>query len=216
MKNWSKTRKLMLCTALLIVSLFFIVSISNWRSPTLNIAIRRAEKQQLIGPSEIIATMDFQFSPWDHLVLGKTEHGFITYEYIDSLGWDNGDLKYYAMEKGCTIFCTEYHYRTGEEEWLPIFLFPKDPWSAEAEMTLTITVDGETRHYALTGERNDSSYYLFRQPTEEMGGQHFWLLQQALTGAYSEYVLSGTVEIQIDFFDRSGNLVDTYSKTVTK
>ena len=79
-------------------------------------------------------------------------------------------------------------------------------------MKLTITIEGETKTYQLEGDRKDSSYYLFSLPTEELGGKHFWLLQQALTGAYSEYVLTGTVEIQIDYYDISGALVDTFEK----
>lgn len=216
MKNWSRKQKLMLCVFLLLTSLLFIGSISHWPSPTLEIAIRRQEKQQLIGPSEIIAAMDFEYSPWDHLVLGKTEHGYTTYEYSDSLGWDKGDLNYYPKEDDCTIFCTEYWYRTGEEEWLPIFLFPESQRSAGTKLSLTINVEGEEKSYQLDGERKDSSFYLFSLPIEDMGGQHFWLLQQAITGAYSEYVLSGTVDIQIEYFDASGTLVDTYSQTVMK
>ncbi len=216
MKNWSRKKKLLLCIPILLISLFFIASISEWPSPTLEIAIRRKEKQQLVGPSEIISVMDFEFSPWDHIVLGKTEHGYISYEYRDDLGWDNGDLKYYPREENSTIFCTYYWYRSGEEEWLPIFLFPNNQRSSQSKMSLIITVDGEVKSYQLDGDRKDSSYYLFALPIEEMSGKHYWLLQQAITGAYSEYVLTGTVEIEIDYFDVSGNLVDTYSKTVTK
>lgn len=216
MKNWPRNRKLLFFTLLLLISLFFITSVSNWPSPTLEIAIHRAEKQRLVGPSEILSVMDFEFSPWDHLVLGKTEHGFITYEYGDDLGWDNGDLNYYPREKDGTLFCTEYWYRTGEEEWLPIFLFPDNQRSTEAKMSISITIEGESKSYQLDGERRDSSYYLFALPIEGLGGKHFWLLQQALTGAYSEYVLTGTVEIEIEFFDISGKLIDTFTKTVTK
>lgn len=216
MKNWSRKRKLMLCIILMIVSVLFIASLSNRRSPTLEIAVRRAEKQQLIGPAQIIAVMDFDNSPWDHLVLGQTEQGCITYEYRDDLGWDNGDLNFYPKEPGSTLFCTEYWYRADHEEWLPILLFPEKQNSAKSTLKLTITIEGETKTYQLEGERKDSSYYLFSLPTEELGGKHFWLLQQALTGAYSEYVLTGTVEIQIDYYDISGALVDTYKKNVTK
>ena len=216
MKNWSRSRKLLFFTLLLLISLFFIASISNWRSPTLEIAIHRAEQQQLVGPSVIIAVMDFEFSPWDHLVLGKTRHGFVTYEYRDDLGWDHGELTYYPKDDDDTIFCTEYWYRSGEEEFLPVFLVPSNPRSAEAKMSISITVDGETKSCQPDGKRKDSSYFLFMLPMKEIVGQHFWLLQQMLTGAYSEYVLTGTVEIQIEYYDRSGTLIDTYTKSFTK
>lgn len=216
MKNLSRKQKLIICLLILMLSLFISVSMSEFPSPTLEIAIHRMEKQQLIGPSKMIAAMDFTFSPWDHLILGKTEHGYITYEYRDDLGWDNGDLAYYAREEGGTLLCTEYWYRTGEEEWLPIILFPDHHRSTGAIMSLSITIEGETKTYRLDGERKDSSFYFFSLPIDELEGEHFWLLQQAITGAYSEYVLSGTVEIKIDLLNVSGETVDTYFSTVTK
>lgn len=216
MKKMSRSRKLIVFLLILAISLICILSMSEWPSPTLEIAIARMEKRQLIGPSEMIATMDFEHSPWDHLVLGQTEQGIITYEYRDDLGWDKGDLNYYPKGKEATLFCTEYWYRTGEQTWLPIFLFPDHQRTAEAKLTLSITVEGESKIYQLDGERKDSSYFLFALPIDELGGTHFWLLQQALTGCYSEYVLTGAVEIQIDYFDISGNLLDTYHKSVIK
>lgn len=216
MKNLSRTQKLAICLLILMISLFISVSMSEFPSPTLEIAIHRMEKQHLIGPSKIIAAMDFTFSPWDHLVLGKTEHGYITYEYNDDLGWDNGDLAYYPREEGGTLFCTKYWYRTGEEERLPIVLFPGHQRSTGASMSLSVTIEDETKTYQLEGERKDNSFYLFTLPVNELEGKHFWLLQQALTGAYSEYVLSGTVEIKIDLLNVSGEIVDTYCNTVTK
>lgn len=216
MKNISRKRKLAICLLILFIALYVCISMSEFPSPTLEIAIHRKEKQQLIGPSKIIATMDFTFSPWDHLVLGKTEHGYVTYEYNDDLGWDNGDLTYYSREEEGTLFCTEYWYRTGEEEWLPIILFPDHQRSTGAIMSLSVTIEGETKTYQLEGERKDSSFYFFSLPVDELEGEHFWLLQQALTGAYAEYVISGTVDIEIHFFNAAGEVVDTYSRNVTK
>lgn len=216
MKKRPSKRKLALCFLILFASLFCILSMSQWPSPTLEIAIRRQEKQQLIGPADIIGVMDFEFSPWDHLVVGQTEHGCITYEYRDDLGWDNGNLRYFEKTEQATLFCSDYWYRTDDEEWLPIFLFPEKQNSVQANMDLTITIDGETKTYQLDGTRKDSSFYLFSLPVEGMGGNHYWLLQQALTGSYSEYVLTGTVDISIEFYDISGNLTDTYNRTVTK
>lgn len=217
MKNWSQKRKLALCLLVLLISLTIIFSMSNWPSPTLEIAIRRMEKQMLIGPMEIITTLDFDYSPWDHLVIGKSEHGYSIYDYLDDLGWDNGDLAYFPRSEDATIFCPEYSYRTADNEtFLPIFLFPEDISSAEAKITLSISINGVSETYKVEGARLDSSFYLFSLPVDGLGGEHFWLLQQALTGAYSEYVLTGTVEITIEYFDISGNLIDTYTRTVTK
>lgn len=217
MKRWSRQRKVAFCLVILFVSLFISLSMSEWPSPTLEIAIRRMEKRMLIGPMDIIATLDFEYSHWDHLVIGKSEYGYSIYDYGDDLGWDRGGLDYFPKEENATLFCTEYPYRTAHNEsFLPIFLFPEKQNSAEADMELRITIDGETKTCQMDGVRKDNSFYLFSLPMEGIEGEYFWILQQALTGAYSEYVLAGTVEISIDFYDVSGNLIDTYTKSVSK
>lgn len=216
MKNWPRKRKLFLCVIILLISLLFIASIAVWPSPTLQIAIHRAEKQMLIGPSEIIDVLDFTYSNWDHLVLGKTEYGYITYEYQDGLGWDNGHLRYFDKSEKATVFTTDYAYRTENEQWLPIIVFPEDTKSCVANMTISITSTEVSDIYRLEAEKTEAGYYLFPLPTEDLEAEFYWLLQQSISGAWQEYVVAGTAEIRLDFYDRSGKLVDTYSKIVAK
>ena len=216
MKNWSRKKKLLLWVPILLLSLLFIAAIIEWPSPTLQFAIRRAEKQMLIGPSEIIDVLDFTFSNWDHLVLGQTEHGYITYEYQDGLGWDNGYLRYFEETDTATAFATDYPYRTENDEWLPIIVFPEHAKSTSAQLTLAVTGTESSEYIQLEAQKSEAGYFLFPLPTKNLDSACYWLLQQAISGAWQEYVLTGTVEIRIDFYDRSGNLVDTYAKTVTK
>ena len=213
MKNWSRKKKLLLCIPILLVSLFFIASITQWPSPTLEIAIRRKEKQQLIGPSEIIGQLEYDYG---RIILGKTEYGQITYEYTDDLGWDNGELRYFPNEEQVTMFCPDFLLWTDHEQWLPIFAVPDNRKAFSGEMTISVVGIEESEFYRLKGEKQDGGYFLFSLPGGELGPECFWLLQQSITNSYQEYVLTGTVEIQIDFYDQSGELIDTYTKTVTK
>ena len=213
MKKWSRKKKLLLCSVLLLISLFFIASITNWPSPTLEIAIARKEKQQLVGPSEIIGQLEYDYG---QIYLGKTDHGFITFEYTDSLDWDSAELRYFPKESKVTLICPDFLLWTDSEQWLPIFAFPNNARTLSAEMTISISGIEASCAYDLKGVKQDGGFLLFSLPAEELGAEHFWLLQQSITNSYQEYVLSGTVEIQIYFYDHSGNLVDTYFKTVTK
>lgn len=216
MKNWSRKRKLILCVVILLISLIFITSISECPSPTLQIAIHRAEKQMLIGPSEVVDILDFTFSNWDHLVLGETKYGYITYEYQDGLGRDNGHLRYFEKTPVATVFTTDYPYRTDNDQWLPIIAFPENAKSVSARLMLSSSGIESSKDIQLEGHKSDTDYFLFSLPTDALDTELYWLIQQAISGSWQEYVLTGTVEIQIDFYDRSGNLVDTYSKTVTR
>jgi len=213
MKCWSRKKKLLFCIPLLLISLFIIASMAEWPSPTLEIAIRRKEKQQLVGPSEIIGTLEYDYGV---IHIGKIAEGWITYEYIDDLGWDSGELRYFPGEKDTTMFCPDFLLWTKGRQWLPIFVFPEGTSAAEAEMRISVTGLETDGVYTLTGVKMEGGYFQFSLPGEDLGPEHFWLLQQSVTNSYQEYVLTGTVEIQIDFFDRSGTLADTYSKTVSK
>lgn len=218
MKNWPRKRKLALFLLILFLSLLCILSMSQWPSPTLEIAIRRQEAQQLIGPSEIIERLDFLHSSWDHLIISQTEYGYTTYEYQDGLGWDNGYLRYFEKTPGATMFTTDYRYEQGlGEPWLPIFVFPHNLTAYTARMMLTVQGAEYSADFNLQSYREPGSCFMFRLPAgPELEGECYWLLQQAITGAWQEYVVTGTVDIRVDFFDRKGDLIDTWSKTVTK
>lgn len=218
MKHWSRKEKLILCTVILLISLFFISAITQWPSPTLKIAIHRAEKQQLVGPGEIIEKIDFTKSNWDHLILSRTEHGYTTYEYQDSLGWDNGYLRYFEKTPVATMFTTDYPYDQGSGmPWLPIFLFPENQAAYSARMTLCVQCGESSASFNQLSYREPGSFFMFSLPAgQELDNECYWLLQQAITGAWQEYVLTGIVEIHVNIYNRQGNLLDTYSKTVTK
>ena len=218
MKNWPRSRKLALAILILLLSSLVVFSMSEWPSPSLDMAIRRQEKQQLIGPGEIISKLDFEGSSWDHLVISKTKYGYTTYEFRDDLGWDNGYLRYFEKTPGATMFTTDYRYEHGfGEPWLPIFVFPQNLTAYSARMILTVQCAESSAEFNLRSYREPGSCFMFSLPAgPELEGECYWLLQQAITGAWQEYVVTGTVEIRVDFYDRQGNLVDTYSKTVTK
>lgn len=216
MKNWSLKRKLVLFLLILLAATLIIGSLSDSPSPTLEIAMRRMEKRMLVGPMETITTLDFEYSPWDHLVIGKSAYGYSIYDYCDDLGWDNGDLAYFPRSEDVTIICPEYPYRTADNKsFLPIFLFPEDVFPAQAKMTLIMSIDNESETCTVEADRIERSLFLFSLPVDDIKPEYFWLLQQAVSGNCREYVLTGTVEISVEFYDASGNFIDAYTKTVT-
>ena len=130
--------------------------------------------------------------------------------------WDHGELRYFPKENTATVFCTDFLLWYDQERWLPIIVFPQNSKAASATLSLTVIGSEAQESYQLESSRQEGGYCLFSLPLEDNSGEVFWLLQQAITGSWQEYVLTGTVDIRIDFYDHSGNLVDTYSKTVTK
>lgn len=217
MKRWSRKAKLAVWALILLLTASFLVFCYNRPSLTPEIAFRRAEKQRLIGPAEIIATLAFENGYSESILIGKTEYGYTTYEYYNSNHLDGGQMRYFPKTEGATLFCPKYSYY--DENGVPyilIFLFPETCSAPLAELTLTISCEGETEIYHTEGQRQDGGFYLLSLPHSEVNGKHYWLMHQALTGAYCEYDLTGTVEISVEYFDRTGQLTDTYEQTVTK
>lgn len=216
MKNWSRKSKLNLCSIVLLLTVTALFFCSDWPSPTPEIAFRRAEKQKLIGPAEIITTLDSENEYNASFILGQSNHGYTMFEYY-SRRWDDGRLRFFPKTESATLFCPEHsYYDENHEPYVLIFLFPEKCTSPSAKLTLTISCDGESETYHTEGKRQDGGFYLLSLPYRDLKGKHFWLLQQALTGSYSEYVMTGTVDISIESFDRYGNLTGTYERTVTK
>ena len=217
MKKWSRKKKLLLCILIFLISLFFIASITQWHSPTPEIALRRMEKRQLIGPSEIITTIDTNNVDNCHMIWGESEHGYTVFLYFDTVDLDSGNLYYFPKSEQVTICCTGYNnvYEDGSKE-LPIYVFRENTIYPEAWISLTISSGEETHTYEMVGHPMDSIFYCFPIQITDMPFEDYYLLNQALNKEYDNIILTGTVEIQIDFYDNSGNLVDTYSKTVTK
>ena len=217
MKRWSRKTKLAAWALILLITAAFLFFCYNRPSLTPEIAFRRAEKQQLIGPAEIIATLSSKNGYSESILIGKTEHGYTTYEYYNSGHLDGGQMRYFPKTEDATLFGPKYTYY--DENGLPyilIFLFPETCSAPLAELTLTISCEDETETYHTEGQRQDGGFYILPLPYRELKSQHYWLLQQALTGAYSEYDLTGTVEISVEYYDRTDNLTDTYQRTVTK
>lgn len=217
MKRWSRKAKLAAWAMILLLTASFLFFCYNRPSPTPEIAFRRAEKQQLIGPSEIIAMLSSKNGYSESILIGKTEHGYTTYEYYNSNHLDGGHMRYFPKTEGATLFCPKYsYYDENGVAYILIFLFPEKCTAPLAELTLTISCDGATETYHTEGQRQDGGFYLLSLPHSEVNGKHYWLLNQALTGAYSEYELTGTVEISVEYYDRTDQLTDTYQRTVTK
>lgn len=217
MKNWPRKRKLALALLMLFVSTGIIFSLSNWASPTPEIAFRRAEKRRLIGPSEIITTIHTNNTDDCHVILGASDYGYTIFHYFEAMEFDEGNLHYFPKTEQVTICCAGYNnvYEDGSKV-LPIYVFPENTVYPEAWISLTISSGEETHTYKMVGHPMDSIFYFFPIQITDMPFEDYYLLNQALNKEYDNIILTGTVEIQIDFYDNSGNLVDIYSKIVTK
>lgn len=214
MGNRRKIRKIGIWLLIFLLSVCVIRVMSQSPSNTAEIVFRRKEKQNLIGPAEIVEIMDFKDNRYDHLLIGRSEHGYTFFEWNDR-DPDDGILSYQPKSKGATLFCTEYSYQNIScgQGWLPIFAFVDTPTAYTARLILTTTTKyGETTHL-LASMRNQQGYFLFTWDTPNLQAEEFWVVQQLIAGNYMGYVEAGTATATLEVYDRDGTLIQTYCFT---
>lgn len=204
--------KLLLALLVLCASVLLLLMLSENNSLTAEMAFRRKEKRNLIGPAEILETLNFENNRYDHLMIGRSEYGYTFYEWTDNGGWDNGTLTYQPKTEGATLYCTKYHYLDSENDrlWLPIFAFTDNSAAIGATLTLTTTQEGKTVSYPLTARKSKAGYFLFSWDNTGVRALDFWMVQQMITGQYRQYVLEGTVQATLELYDAHGTLLESF------
>lgn len=116
---------------------------------------RRAEKSQLIGPSQIVDTLKNEYQEFENMIVGETEYGIC---FFGEYTYNNG-----KQEK--TEYCLSYQEKTGDLtvavppttstfNWsghcfarsLPVYLFTDESEAVRAEIDLTVA--GEYSYYS--------------------------------------------------------------------
>ncbi|MBQ7801120.1 MAG: hypothetical protein IJ375_02210 [Oscillospiraceae bacterium] len=159
---------------ILLVAVTFYVSIG---APTLTeeLAFRRAEKAELIGPSDILFNEDVKNYDYQHLILAETDYGVITYVSDETWSPDlcytekTGDITVVAAPKG--PFNWGYF---NFEVRLPVFVVDDVPEAIRAELelhiegTYVIHLNGEKleipldHHYSLKADREAEHFFRFQ------------------------------------------------------
>lgn len=215
MRKRKHLRRIGISLFVLLLSVTILCLLNASPSSTAEMAFRRKEKQNLIGPAEIIATLDFPHGSYDHILIGESDFGYTFFECHDNGRWDQGDMTYVPRKEGATLYCTYHMYGSAEysADWLPIFAFADHHAAVRAKLTLTTTQNGETVNYPLEAQRSHDGFFLFSLKTMELRAQDFWLIQQTIANQYREYVLDGTAQATLELYDANGELLETYQFT---
>lgn len=128
---------------------------------------RRAEKANLVGPSQILEIVETQGDNYDYLVVADDGQGIILYSYYD-YRTGGGDLVYRNKTGPLTVLAAPdlYSYAAGAYVIdLPVFLFHEYPNAQRAELDLTLGEGldmGEWEQvYYLEARRKIEGYFRF-------------------------------------------------------
>lgn len=206
MKNWSKKRKILFWLAVLLICFTLLYAMSG-HSFTPEMAMRRLEKQNLIGPCQIIDRAVIQPSDYSstEMIVGISEYGYTVYSWSDNNWNDNGYFRYAPKKDGVTIFLPlRSSYSTIHGELLcPVILFTEDGGGTSARLTLNFQLTGENYTCVTEAQRTDAGYFLFILSSEDSSLASINALVRKLDR------IDGAVDATLDLYDHHGTLISS-------
>ena len=213
MSKQKHIKKIIIAALVLLFSAASLHLLTN-NSPTPQMAFRRMERKNLIGPAEIFAMLDFPHGS-QKMLIGKSDYGYTFFEWNGN-SWNKGRLTYVPRREGATLYCTNDPYPSEERssDWTPIFAFVDHGGAASAKLTLQITYDGQTVTHPLESKRRADGYFLFSWETLFLPGKEYWSIQQLIAGQHEGYVLDDcTAQATLELYSSNGTLLQTYHFT---
>lgn len=180
-------------------------------SITAEMALHRAERGELVGPSQLIASAAVGYVSTDRILLGETDNGYTLLEYTERAGWDDGRIRYYEKTGSLTCFTTSDYYDPDWETVFPVYAVPENGKAATARLTLQTGSSVQEEYNAvLTAEaalRGDA-FFLFEVDTTGVYNQILYFWRNRLQGEQSTHGYTFGV-LTVELFDRDGGVIET-------
>ena len=207
MKKWSRMQKLLFWLAILLICFTLLYAMSG-HSFTPEVAMRRLEKQNLVGPCQIIDRIMIQpsdFSNSTEMIVGISEYGYTVYSWSENNWNNNGYFRYAPKKDGVTVFLPlRRSYTTIYGELLcPVILFTEDGGGTSARLTLNFELTGENYTCVTEARRTDAGYFLFILSSEDPSVESINALVTKLG------YIDGAVDAKLELYDHDGTLISS-------
>lgn len=179
-------------------------------------AFRRAEKANLVGPSEILAQVRVDNTPYRHLVLARDDSSVTVFAY----SWQNDavtDLLYIETEGDLTIAAApdQIYYPNFQNSTVPVILFDNVPEAVRAEVDLTLSAEyrgtTRTKTYQLSARREYGGCFLFTISVNSANAfnaeGHLLLTLQRVTGNSMADTLDTVIPAEVRLYDADDRLI---------
>ena len=240
-KNIPRKCRIALNLAAAAVLLMFTYICFGCPAFTLEQQFRREEKAYLLGPSEIITTIELTDNEFDRMIVADDGDGLITYCCdVPGFRWDGGLFVYREKAEGMNLLAMpSYHFGTFDAYLdLPMVLLHDEPKAIRAELELTlgkgfdiqetvkaddgtITRQDFEKTYYLESETAGTGCFIFMLHAGTDSGQMledttegFVLKRFARMFAESGMYLHEYVPATVRLYDRLGNLITEETITV--
>ena len=184
-------------------------------------AYRRAEKANLVGPSDILAQISPENTPYDHLVLASDETSVTLFSYSRKTG---GELVYLKKDGNLTLAAAPDNtfYPLESKAVIPVVLFDNVPNAQRAEVELSLSTMWQDvpyqKTYILSAERTKPGCFLFTieaRGTPTLGGEGM-LLQTLLqvTGNSMADTVNLSIPALVRLYDETNTLMTATHLTI--
>ena len=205
----------------ILLSLFLIYVMIGTPAFSVRNAFRRAEKANLVGPSEILAQIRTKDTPDQHLVLAADDDSVTLFTFSRSNG---GELVYIEKETDLTIAAAPDNtfYPLESAAVIPVVLFDNDPRAVRAEVDLALSAEWEgvsyEKTYTLSADRTHDGCFIFTLQSSSnsiLGGEGM-LLQTLLqvTGNSMADTADLRIPATVRLYDEADNLLTEETITI--
>lgn len=229
-KFWRKLpRALRICINLLGIAGCFLALYTYVGAPTFSPEkdFRRMEKSNMVGPSEILATVKLEsgFDSYQNMIIADAGDGVVFYCY-DHVEQDDPVLVYREKTGDITVLGAPYpidaRTRMIKSQY-PIYVFDDYPDAVRAEMDVTLFAEyfGESfeKTYSLTANRVNPGYFQFILGVTNrrgLGIEGYAIQLFALISGYEgKYYRDLAFPVTVRLYSESGKLLCERSLEVT-
>ena len=177
-------------------------------------AFRRVEKQNLVGPSKVLAILDISDEHFKRLLIADDGKGVIMFPIYEK--YNRSTSLYYREKSGpVTVMAAPTSREPDKIETLAIILFDDMPDAVSAELTLTLSTPKWTgveftKDYTLMAKHEYNGFFRFE--LQHTAGDGYY---EAESYAFSELSKTtdyfsnndATIPATVSFFDSSSSLI---------
>lgn len=229
-KFWRKLpRSLQICINLLGITACLLALYTYVGAPTFSVEkdFRRTEKSNMIGPSEILTTVNLEsgFDSYRKMIIADDGDGIVFYCY-DHVEFEEPSLIYREKTGDITVLGAPYPIdaRTRMiKSQFPIYVFDNYPDAVRAELDVTLSAEyfGESfeKTYSLTANRVNDGYFQFILGVTNrrgLGIEGYAIQLFALISGYEgKYYRDMAIPVTVRLYNDSGKLLCERSLEVT-
>lgn len=195
------------------------------QTPTFSgiIALRMAEKANLVGPGKILGTVTHYAHTNTEIIVAEDDQGYIFCRYYTDSPYNYPNLTYREKQGELTLLACPFYLLGQQDDRLPVLLMCDDSKAEYAEVDISITVpwgnEDVTYTYSLSTARMTDGYFQFHIDVTPYPGSDaeyraldtFARVSMTNYGTpYSGYAIQASVNL----YTNTGDLYKTEALTV--